>query len=201
MSGKQVQSKAERRAEHNAIERARRESLNVKFQQLAFTLPNLQNDTRPSKSTIIDRTLDFVKGAILKEERMNYRIKELEKFSRYLLSELDKKSAEPTSPLSSPVAVHEKMSPQNEMMPPRNEMMLQQQERRPVSRLSVPTVPKSEITNWPTTFISPTTDQFQQNTQPIQFQKFDPARPIMMNDYDSNYMMNYMEPNHGLPRR
>ncbi|KAI7884973.1 uncharacterized protein EV154DRAFT_391329, partial [Mucor mucedo] len=94
MAGKQVQSKAERRAEHNAIERARRESLNVKFQQLAFTLPNLQNDSRPSKSTIIDRTLDFVKGAILKEERMNYRIKELEKFSRYLLSELDKKSAE-----------------------------------------------------------------------------------------------------------
>ncbi|KAI8645544.1 hypothetical protein BD408DRAFT_440842 [Parasitella parasitica] len=89
--GRQIQTKAERRAEHNAIERARRESLNVKFQQLAFTLPNLQNDTRPSKSTIIDRTLDFVKNAIQKEERYLRRIKELEKFNSYLLSESDKR--------------------------------------------------------------------------------------------------------------
>ncbi|CEP14811.1 hypothetical protein [Parasitella parasitica] len=88
---RQIQTKAERRAEHNAIERARRESLNVKFQQLAFTLPNLQNDTRPSKSTIIDRTLDFVKNAIQKEERYLRRIKELEKFNSYLLSESDKR--------------------------------------------------------------------------------------------------------------
>ncbi|KAL7327678.1 hypothetical protein PS15p_206077 [Mucor circinelloides] len=90
-NGKQHQTKAERRAEHNAIERARRESLNVKFQQLAFTLPNLQNDTRPSKSTIIDRTLDFVKNAIQKEERYLRRISELEKFNSYLLSESDKR--------------------------------------------------------------------------------------------------------------
>ncbi|KAI8091103.1 uncharacterized protein B0P05DRAFT_528808 [Gilbertella persicaria] len=88
---KQLQTKAERRAEHNAIERARRESLNVKFQQLAFALPNLQNDTRPSKSTIIDRTLDFVKTSIQKEERYQRRIKELEKFNSYLLSESDKR--------------------------------------------------------------------------------------------------------------
>ncbi|KAI7900289.1 uncharacterized protein BX663DRAFT_518168 [Cokeromyces recurvatus] len=87
---RQLQTKAERRAEHNAIERARRESLNAKFQQLAFTLPNLQNDTRPSKSTIIDRTLDFVKMAIAKEERYQGRIRELEKFNSYLLSEADK---------------------------------------------------------------------------------------------------------------
>lgn len=54
-----MQTKAERRAEHNAIERARRENLNTKFQQLAHSLPNLQNDRRPSKGTIIERTLDF----------------------------------------------------------------------------------------------------------------------------------------------
>jgi hypothetical protein len=86
-----MQTKAERRAEHNAIERARRESLNSKFQQLAHCLPNLQNDSRPSKSTIIERTLDFVKGAILKEERMQNQINELERVNRYLLSQLDSK--------------------------------------------------------------------------------------------------------------
>lgn len=56
-----LQTKAERRAEHNANERARRENLNTKFQQLAHSLPNLQNDRRPSKGTIIERTLDFGK--------------------------------------------------------------------------------------------------------------------------------------------
>lgn len=51
--------KAQKRAEHNAIERARRELLNSKFQQLAHSLPNLQNDKRPSKGTIIERTLKY----------------------------------------------------------------------------------------------------------------------------------------------
>lgn len=53
--------KEQRRAEHNAIERARRESLNTKFQQLAHSLPNLHNDRRPSKGTIIERTLEYGK--------------------------------------------------------------------------------------------------------------------------------------------
>jgi hypothetical protein len=53
--------KAQRRAEHNAIERYRRECLNTKFQQLAHSLPNLQNDRRPSKGTIIERTLEYGK--------------------------------------------------------------------------------------------------------------------------------------------
>jgi hypothetical protein len=60
-NGRKMSSKADRRAEHNAIERARRESLNTKFQELAHSLPNLQNDRRPSKGTIIERTLDFGK--------------------------------------------------------------------------------------------------------------------------------------------
>ncbi|KAL9558907.1 hypothetical protein MBANPS3_000684 [Mucor bainieri] len=120
-NGKQHQTKAERRAEHNAIERARRESLNVKFQQLAFSLPNLQNDTRPSKSTIIDRTLDFVKNAIQKEERYLRRINELEKFNSYLLSESDKRmqhkkskkthsSPSPVMPAYEPIAEKETSS-------------------------------------------------------------------------------------------
>lgn len=58
--------KAQKRAEHNAIERARRESLNTKFQQLAHSLPNLQNDRRPSKGTIIERTLEYGKKKIIK---------------------------------------------------------------------------------------------------------------------------------------
>ncbi|KAL0073482.1 hypothetical protein F4703DRAFT_1427733 [Phycomyces blakesleeanus] len=87
-SAKRGQSKADRRAEHNAIERARRESLNTKFQQLAHTLPNLQNDSRPSKGTIIERTLDFVKHALAKEERYRHEIRELRLANRQLLGQL-----------------------------------------------------------------------------------------------------------------
>ncbi|ORX62221.1 hypothetical protein DM01DRAFT_249771, partial [Hesseltinella vesiculosa] len=80
--------KAEKRAEHNAIERARREGLNSRFQQLAHLLPNLHNDTRPSKGTIIERTLAFVKEALQKEEKYRYEIKELRHTNRQLLKQL-----------------------------------------------------------------------------------------------------------------
>ncbi|KAI8889157.1 hypothetical protein K501DRAFT_329272 [Backusella circina FSU 941] len=96
-NNKQSQSRADRRAEHNALERARRESLNSKFQKLALSLPNLSNDSRPSKNTIIERTLDFVQDAKLKEERMRNQIEELERVNRYLLSQLDNKNASSSS--------------------------------------------------------------------------------------------------------
>ncbi|CAO3609982.1 unnamed protein product [Cunninghamella blakesleeana] len=85
---KRVQTKAEKRAEHNATERQRRENLNSRFQQLAHLLPNLQHDTRPSKGTIIDRTLDFVKNALQKEERYRNEIKELRHTNRQLLKHI-----------------------------------------------------------------------------------------------------------------
>ncbi|KAI8379214.1 uncharacterized protein BYT42DRAFT_319011 [Radiomyces spectabilis] len=88
MTKKPQQTKDERRAEHNAIERARRESLNTKFQQLAHLLPNLQNDTRPSKSTIIERTLEFVKQALQKEERYRHELRDLRHTNRQLLNRL-----------------------------------------------------------------------------------------------------------------
>ncbi|SAM00736.1 hypothetical protein [Absidia glauca] len=83
-----TQSKAEKRAEHNATERARREGLNTRFQQLAHLLPNLQHDTRPSKGTIIERTLEFVRDAIQKEERYRHEIKDLRHTNRQLLKQL-----------------------------------------------------------------------------------------------------------------
>ncbi|KAI8877094.1 hypothetical protein K501DRAFT_337644 [Backusella circina FSU 941] len=78
------EKKAQKRAEHNAIERARRESLNSKFQQLAHSLPNLHDDHRPSKGTIIERTLEFVKQTVQKEELFQDEIEKLKKANRYL---------------------------------------------------------------------------------------------------------------------
>ncbi|KAI8330954.1 hypothetical protein EDC96DRAFT_527894 [Choanephora cucurbitarum] len=81
-------SKAQRRAEHNAIERARRECLNTKFQQLAHSLPNLQNDRRPSKGTIIERTLQYVKETVQKEERFKNEIDQLRQANESLIFQM-----------------------------------------------------------------------------------------------------------------
>lgn len=81
-------SKEERRAEHNAIERARRENLNHKFQSLAQALPNLSNYRRPSKSQIVEKALDWVKQGIAREERYRYQILQLQRENKRLLAQL-----------------------------------------------------------------------------------------------------------------
>jgi hypothetical protein len=82
-------NKAERRAEHNAIERARRECLNSKFQQLAEALPNLQNHRRPSKGQIVEKALDWVKQNMSKEDRYQYQIMQLQNENKRLLTQVN----------------------------------------------------------------------------------------------------------------
>ncbi|KIO04223.1 hypothetical protein M404DRAFT_26425 [Pisolithus tinctorius Marx 270] len=54
---------AERRATHNAVERARRETLNSRFLDLAALLPNLTQIRRPSKSAIVNSSIAHVHAA------------------------------------------------------------------------------------------------------------------------------------------
>ncbi|KAI7850016.1 hypothetical protein BDC45DRAFT_573336 [Circinella umbellata] len=67
-----------RRAEHNATERARRESLNGKFKLLASILPNLHTAKKPSKSQIIEKALEWVEHSLLNEERCLFELHRLE---------------------------------------------------------------------------------------------------------------------------
>ncbi|KAJ2486647.1 hypothetical protein IWW37_005538 [Coemansia sp. RSA 2050] len=53
---------AQRRAAHNAVERARRESLNGQFQDLASAVPTLVHIKRPSKATIVEKSLDYIRS-------------------------------------------------------------------------------------------------------------------------------------------
>ncbi|KAF7342544.1 Macrophage erythroblast attacher isoform 1 [Mycena sanguinolenta] len=62
-SQKPKQSTAERRASHNAVERARRETLNARFLDLAGLLPNLKHLRRPSKSAIVNSSIAHVRAA------------------------------------------------------------------------------------------------------------------------------------------
>ncbi|KAJ9477786.1 Acetylglutamate kinase [Pseudozyma hubeiensis] len=71
--GNKKGTSAERRATHNAIERARRESLNGRFLQLAASLPVISDVRRPSKSLIVNKSLDFVADAMNREAM--YRLK------------------------------------------------------------------------------------------------------------------------------
>jgi hypothetical protein len=50
---------AERRATHNAVERARRDTLNGRFLDLAAILPNLSQIRRPSKSAIVNTSIAY----------------------------------------------------------------------------------------------------------------------------------------------
>ncbi|KAI9029649.1 hypothetical protein CLU79DRAFT_716295 [Phycomyces nitens] len=50
---------SDKRSAHNALERQRREGLNTKYQQLAHALPSLQTVRRPSKTTIITKSLEY----------------------------------------------------------------------------------------------------------------------------------------------
>ncbi|KAI9342218.1 hypothetical protein DFJ73DRAFT_842878 [Zopfochytrium polystomum] len=56
-------SLVERRATHNATERARRENLNTRFQELANSLPSMAQSHKPSKSLIVAKSIDFVSEA------------------------------------------------------------------------------------------------------------------------------------------
>ncbi|KAJ1907869.1 hypothetical protein LPJ81_000481 [Coemansia sp. IMI 209127] len=59
-SGANNAEHAQRRATHNAIERARRESLNGQFQDLASAVPALNSVRRPSKATIVEKSLEHI---------------------------------------------------------------------------------------------------------------------------------------------
>ncbi|KAI9280214.1 hypothetical protein BC943DRAFT_340212 [Umbelopsis sp. AD052] len=92
MTSPRKTGKADRRAEHNAIERARRESLNVKFQQLAHALPNLQDDRRPSKSRIVEKALEWVRQTFIREQRYQHEIQQLRVDNEHLRAQLLKQS-------------------------------------------------------------------------------------------------------------
>ncbi|KAI8576519.1 hypothetical protein K450DRAFT_256579 [Umbelopsis ramanniana AG] len=92
MTSPRKTGKADRRAEHNAIERARRESLNVKFQQLAHALPNLQDDRRPSKSRIVEKALEWVRQTFIREQQYRHEIQQLRLDNEHLRAQLVKQS-------------------------------------------------------------------------------------------------------------
>lgn len=74
---------------HNAMERVRRETLNTKFQELAYALPTLRTVRRPSKSQIVQRALEFVRSAFIQEKFYQKQITTLKRENELLIAQLD----------------------------------------------------------------------------------------------------------------
>ncbi|KAI8919920.1 hypothetical protein DFJ77DRAFT_450474 [Powellomyces hirtus] len=81
---------AERRAYHNATERARRENLNHRFQELAQALPSLISVRKPSKSVIVNHSLQFVTDVKRKMEIKDRALNSLRNQNAALLTEMNK---------------------------------------------------------------------------------------------------------------
>lgn len=71
------------------MERVRRETLNTKFQELAFALPTLRTVRRPSKSQIVQRALEFVRTAFVQEKIYQKQITNLKRENEILIAQLD----------------------------------------------------------------------------------------------------------------
>ncbi|KAI8390194.1 hypothetical protein BD560DRAFT_380207 [Blakeslea trispora] len=72
-----VSAHNDRRSAHNALERQRREDLNIKFQKLAHALPSLQSVRRPSKTMIVAKSLEFVSSSLKRESSFASEIQRL----------------------------------------------------------------------------------------------------------------------------
>ncbi|GAA5938234.1 uncharacterized protein JCM15063_000675 [Sporobolomyces koalae] len=90
---------AEKRATHNAVERARRESLNGRFTVLAESLPTMKNIKRPSKAMIVNKALDFVYDAQLRERTLVQENNELRQEIDQLRARLGMSPLPPPTPL------------------------------------------------------------------------------------------------------
>lgn len=79
----------EKRANHNAIERARRDTLNQRFLVLASKLPSISEVRRPSKSLIVNRSLQFVTESLSREAMYRKMATELHERTRVLTEQLN----------------------------------------------------------------------------------------------------------------
>ena len=85
---------AEKRANHNAVERQRRETLNNRFLELAHCIPSLQHVRKPTKSVIVSRSIEFMQDAKMRLESNGNVIQALKSQSDELKAEVNRLRAE-----------------------------------------------------------------------------------------------------------
>lgn len=94
-------STAERKATHNAVERARRESLNGRFMELATALPTMAHVKRPSKAIIVNKSLEYIYDTRARQDLLAKENEQLRKEINELRSRLSMPSLSPPAPIAS----------------------------------------------------------------------------------------------------
>ncbi|KAI8082323.1 hypothetical protein BDF21DRAFT_417596 [Thamnidium elegans] len=137
-----VSAHNDRRSAHNALERQRREHLNVKFQQLAHALPALTTVRRPSKTMIVAKSLEFVSSSLKREttymseiQKLRLENEKLRKQAEASTTQLKKQIAEDEQEQSKPTttsSLKRKASTDSQQLspPPTPEQQQQQQQRK-----------------------------------------------------------------------
>jgi hypothetical protein len=87
-------SHAEKRANHNAVERARRETLNIRFLELAHSIPSLVHVRKPTKSVIVSRSIEFIQDAKQRLEIFSRNMHSLRKQNEDLKVEVNRLRSE-----------------------------------------------------------------------------------------------------------
>lgn len=93
---------ADKRDIHNATERARRDSLNTRFMNLAGALPALASIKRPSKAVVVTKALDFVYDSQVRERALVQENNELRLEVDQLRARLGIPALPPPEPLPQP---------------------------------------------------------------------------------------------------
>ncbi|KAL0062076.1 hypothetical protein AAF712_011076 [Marasmius tenuissimus] len=86
---KRKASTAERRANHNAVERARRETLNDRFLDLAKIIPAISQHRKPSKSLIVNSSIAYVHASRRHRTLASRELKSLQTEADQLRQELN----------------------------------------------------------------------------------------------------------------
>lgn len=91
-------SHAEKRANHNAIERQRRETLNSRFMDLAQSIPALIHVRKPSKSVIVSRSIEYIQEQKNRIEIKNKSLALIRQQNEELKTEINRMRAEHGQP-------------------------------------------------------------------------------------------------------
>ncbi|KAI8808659.1 hypothetical protein BJ742DRAFT_276616 [Cladochytrium replicatum] len=155
-SGGAARLTPEKRATHNAIERARRESLNDRFHKLAMSIPSLRQIRKPSKSLIVQKSLEHIVELHRRSEtmetavsRLQKRVAELEEESRQArdgvlgaLGQTGTGSPQPISPVGTTVGQQPLQQMQQFVMPQNLPQQLVQQGVSQIPSSYMPSMPQ-----------------------------------------------------------
>jgi len=92
IGGANSDSKRQARAQHNALERRRRDNIKDMYTSLKDEIPNFSND-RASRAQILKKTIDQIQDSNAEVEELNQELKQIEETNQKLRAQIQQKQA------------------------------------------------------------------------------------------------------------